>query len=138
MILLGDVHNAKTNRNIIRLKSNIKGRIMNNTYVILLKNIGYILWKNLRKHPLSMVKIGKLGFSLKSSIQNAASDDKKVRIESTMEIVESVLEFRQSNPKDFDVILNALSEFVQEYKNPDTNEAIMKILLKETEVSDDS
>ena len=111
---------------------------MNNTYVILLKNIGYILWKNLRKHPLSMVKIGKLGFSLKSSIQNAASDDKKVRIKSTMEIVESVLEFRQINPKDFDVILNALSEFVQEYKNPDTNEAIMKILLKETEVNDDS
>ena len=121
-----------------RFTIDCEGRIMNNTYVILLKNIGYILWKNLRKHPLSMVKIGKLGFSLKSSIQNAASDDKKVRIESTMEIVESVLEFRQSNPKDFDVILNALSEFVQEYKNPDTNEAIMKILLKETEVSDDS
>ena len=111
---------------------------MNNTYVILLKNMGYILWKNLRKHPLSMVKIGKLGFSLKSSIQAAASDDKKVRIESTMEVVESVLEFRQNNPKDFDVILNALDEFVQEYKNPETNEAIMKILLKETEMSEDS
>lgn len=121
-----------------RFTIDCEGRIMNNTYVILLKNIGYILWKNLRKHPLSMVKIGKLGFSLKSSIQNAASDDKKVRIESTMEIVESVLEFRQSNPKDFDVILNALSEFVQEYKNPDTNGAIMKILLKDTEVNDDS
>lgn len=133
-MFLGVAHNVETNRFTI----DCEGRIMNNTYVILLKNIGYILWKNLRKHPLSMVKIGKLGFSLKSSIQNAASDDKKVRIESTMEIVESVLEFRQSNPKDFDVILNALSEFVQEYKNPDTNGAIMKILLKDTEVNDDS
>ena len=110
---------------------------MDNVYVILLKNMGYILWKNLRKHPLSMVKIGKLGFSLISSIQAATSDDKKVRIESTMEIVESVLEFRQNNPKDFDVILNALGEFVQEYKNPDTNEAIMKILLKDTEANDE-
>ena len=133
-MFLGVAHNVETNRFTI----DCEGRIMNNTYVILLKNIGYILWKNLRKHPLSMVKIGKLGVSLKSSSQTAASDDKQVRIESTMEIVESVLEFRQSNPKDFDVILNALSEFVQEYKNPDTNEAIMKILLKDTEVNDDS
>lgn len=109
---------------------------MNHSYTILLKNMGYILWKYLRKHPLSMVKIGKLGFSLKSSIQAASSDDKKLRIESTMQIVESVLEFRQSNPKDFEIILNALDEFVQEYKNPDTNEAIMKILFKDTEMTD--
>ncbi len=102
-----------------------------NFYIVALKNIGNIFIKYFIKHPIVFSKIAKIGLDLKPSINNLNEKDLKIKTESTINIIEAIVRFKNENPNDFDIVFNILEDILKDYKNnPKTKEAIMSILDK--------
>ncbi|TLD81982.1 hypothetical protein LS68_002925 [Helicobacter sp. MIT 05-5293] len=98
-------------------------------YLIILKKIGGVILRYFIAHPLTFARIAQCGIKIKNPAYNLTSDDLEVKLDSSVEVIEALLEFKAQNPKDFELILEIIAEIVRDYKsNAEFKKALLKIL----------
>lgn len=106
----------------------VAGKFM--SFGAILKVFGSIFFDKVLGSPIKFARIFKFSLKLKKvaqKTQEAQNDEEK--LDSTISMVDMILKYRHTNPKEMEAIFETLEEIVEKYKsNPNVKQEIINVM----------
>lgn len=96
----------------------------------ILKVFGGMFFDKVLTSPIKFARIFKFSLKLKKAVEKTqTAKEQSEKLDNTISLIDMILKYRHTNPKEMDTIFETLEEIVQRYNNnPDVKQEILKIM----------